>query len=117
MSLRGWQRAHQHVVLIVEDSDDTRESMRMLFELNGYRVAAVANGLEALHLMETLRFRPCIIVADLLMAKMDGLTFRTEQLKHPELAAIPVVAVTGHEGLRRHALDMDFSAALLKPCD
>ena len=108
---------HQHVVLVVEDSDVTRESLGLLFQMEGYRVATAPTGLEALHLMHTLGFRPCVIVADLIMPKMDGLTLRAEQQKHPDIAAIPIIALTGHEGLRRHALDVGFVAALLKPCD
>jgi CheY-like chemotaxis protein len=108
---------HQHVVLVVEDSDVARESLGLLLQMEGHRVATAPTGLEALHLMHTLRFRPCVIVADLIMPKMDGLTLRTEQQKYPELAAIPIIALTGHEGLRRHALDTGFAAGLLKPCD
>lgn len=105
------------MVLVVEDSDVARESLGLLLQMEGHRVATVPTGLEALHLMHTLRFRPCVIVADLIMPKMDGLTLRAEQQKYPELAAIPIIALTGHEGLRRHALDMGFTAGLLKPCD
>jgi CheY-like chemotaxis protein len=108
---------HQHAVLVIEDSDVTRESFALLLQMEGYRTVTAPTGLEALHLLHTLGLRPCVIVADLIMPKMDGLTFRAELLKHAELAAIPVIALTGHEGLRRHALDDGFAAGLLKPCD
>jgi CheY-like chemotaxis protein len=117
MMSEGVPTRHQHAVLIVEDSDVARESLGLLFQMEGHRVATAPSGLEALHLMHTLRFRPCVIVADIIMPKMDGLTMRAEQLRFPELASIPVIALTGHEGLRRHALDQGFAAALLKPCD
>jgi CheY-like chemotaxis protein len=113
----GTANHHQHVVLVVEDSGVARESLGLLLQMEGYRVATAPSGLEALHLLITLGFRPCVIITDLIMARMDGLTFRAEQRKHSEAADIPVIALTGHEGLRRHALDMDFAAALLKPCD
>src|SRR5688572_2413738 len=105
---------HAHSLLLVEDSDDERESLVMLLELAGYRVDAVRSALQALHLMLTLGLRPCTVVADIIMPGMDGLTFRAELLKHAELAAIPIVALTGHEGLRRHAVDNGFAAGLLK---
>jgi len=108
---------HQHVVLMVEDSDVARESLGLLLQMEGCRVATAPTGVEALHIMHTLGFRPCVIVADLIMPKMDGFSFRTEQLKYPELAPIPIIALTAHEGLRRHALDNGFVAGLLKPCD
>src|SRR5688572_19837225 len=106
---------HQHVVLVVEDSDVTRESLGLLFHMEGYRVATAPTGRVALQLMVTMRFRPCVVVADLKMPEMDGFTFRREQLKHSEVASIPVIAVTGHEELRRRALTAGFAAALAKP--
>jgi CheY-like chemotaxis protein len=116
MKSEGVPTRHQHTVLIVEDSDVARESLGLLFQMEGHRVATAPSGLEALHLLHTLGFRPCVIVADIIMPKMDGLTMRAQQLGYPELASIPVIALTGHEGLRRHALDQGFAAALLKPC-
>lgn len=104
---------HRHSVLVLEDRTDSREALRLLLESQGYEVTAAANGVEALQSMQT--FRPCVAIADIIMPNMDGLSFRQELLKSAEMAAIPVVALTGHEGLRRHALDEGFAAALLKP--
>ena len=104
---------HRHSVLVLEDIADSREALTLLLQSQGYEVAAAANGVEALRTMQT--FRPCVAIADLIMPTMDGLSFRQELLKHAEVAAIPVVALTGHEGLRRHALSEGFAAALLKP--
>jgi len=104
---------HRHSVLVLEDIADSREALTLLLEAEGYEVTAAANGAEALRTMQT--FRPCVAIADIIMPTMDGLSFRQELLKHADVAAIPVVALTGHEGLRRHALDEGFAAALLKP--
>jgi CheY-like chemotaxis protein len=117
MTSAGGGTRHRHVVLVVDDSDVARESLGLLFQMEDCGVATAPTGLEALHLMLTLGFRPCVVVADLIMPKMDGLTFRAEQQKHPEVAGVPVIALTGHEGLRRQALESGFAAALLKPCD
>ena len=105
--------SHRHSVLVLEDIADSREALRLLLEAEGYEVTAAANGAEALRTMQT--FRPCVAIADIIMPTMDGLSFRQELLKHADVAAIPVVALTGHEGLRRHALSEGFAAALLKP--
>ena len=108
---------HQHSVLIVEDSDATREALGILFELEGYRVTAAPDGAEAMHLLQADGLRPCVILVDLIMPTMDGLTFRLEQLQSDELGAIPTVALTANEGLRRQALDMGFADVLTKPCN
>jgi chemosensory pili system protein ChpA (sensor histidine kinase/response regulator) len=104
---------HRHSVLVLEDVADSRDALKLLLESEGYEVTAAANGVEALRTMQT--FRPCVAIADIIMPTMDGLSFRQELLKRAEVAATPVVAVTGHEGLRRHALTEGFAAALLKP--
>jgi CheY-like chemotaxis protein len=104
---------HRHSVLVLEDIADSREALTLLLESHGYQVTAAANGAEALRTMRT--FRPCVAIADIIMPTMDGLSFRQEMLKSAEMAAIPVVALTGHEGLRRHALTEGVAAALLKP--
>jgi CheY-like chemotaxis protein len=111
-------RSHScHTVLVVEDDADTRESLALLLECEGFGVTSVANGLEAIHLMQTLGFRPCAVVVDLIMPVMDGLTLGRHMLADPELARIPLFGLTGHEGLRRHALTEGFTAAYLKPAD
>jgi CheY-like chemotaxis protein len=104
---------HRHSVLVLEDVADSRDALKLLLESEGYEVTAAANGVEALRTMQTLR--PCVAIADIIMPTMDGLSFRQELLKRAEVAATPVVALTGHEGLRRHALTEGFAAALLKP--
>ena len=109
---------HEHVVLLIEDSESTRDALAQLLELEGYRVAAVPDGSDALHLIQTFDFRPCIIITDLMMPEVDGLAFHSELHRYPEreLAGIPVIALTAHADLRRQALAQGFTAALLKPC-
>jgi CheY-like chemotaxis protein len=105
---------HAHSVLIVEDSEDARDSLALLVELAGHHVVKAANGTEALALIQTGRVRACAIVLDLLMPQMDGLMFLRE-LRASVHAKTPVVAFTGHEGARKEALAMGCTAALLKP--
>jgi len=106
--------AHAHSVVIIEDSEDARESLALLLELQGHHVVTVSNGTEALDLIRAGRVRPCAIVLDLLMPQMDGLAFLKE-LRQSAHARIPVIVFTGHEGARKEALAMGCSAALLKP--
>jgi two-component system chemotaxis response regulator CheY len=106
---------HRHTVLVVEDHDDARSALVMALQLDGCEVASVADGTEAVEQLREARFRPCVIVLDLILPKMDGFTFHDWQQQSPGWGAIPVIALTGHEGLRRHALDKGFAAALLKP--
>jgi CheY-like chemotaxis protein len=110
--------AHEHVILLVEDFESIRVALAQLLELEGHRVAAVCDAREALHLLRSLAFSPCLIISDLSMPAIDGFGFYSELRKDPEadLATIPVIALTAHEDLRRRAIASGFAAALLKPC-
>jgi DNA-binding NtrC family response regulator len=116
MAAVGEAPQHRHTVLVVEDFDDARECLTLLIEVEGHRAIGVRGAVEALHMMVTLGLRPCVIVADLLLIGIDGLVFHAAMERYDEIAGIPTIALTGHEGLRRKAIDEGFAAALLKPC-
>ncbi|MFL5321643.1 MAG: PleD family two-component system response regulator [Myxococcaceae bacterium] len=60
----------------------TRKEVRQILEREGFHVLSAANGYEALDAISRCKGR-CIVVLDLLMPKMDGFQFLTEQLKLP----------------------------------
>jgi CheY-like chemotaxis protein len=80
-------------VLIVDDDRDIRETLGELLADDGFSIEAAWNGETALSRLEA-GFRPDVIILDLMMPVMDGLTFRALQRKHPALADIPVVGLT-----------------------
>ena len=80
-------------VLVVDDDDDVRESLRTVLEDEGYRVVALPDGKAALdHLVAG--GRPFVILLDLMMPVMDGATFRDRQAADAALRAIPVILIT-----------------------
>lgn len=101
-------------VMIVEDDAILRKSLAMLLKMEGYNVIEAKHGEEALRMMESVG-RPCIIILDLMMPVMDGITFRAEQLKREEFANVPVVIVTGHEDAKTIAEAISAHALLQKP--
>ena len=66
-------------ILVVDDDPDIRDSLREVLEDEGYEVACVGNGREALDHLKTANPRPCVILLDLMMPVMDGWQFRKEQ--------------------------------------
>src|SRR5688572_24068846 len=110
-------RGNEVSVLLVEDTEDNRLMMRRLLELSGYRVTEAVNGLEAVRVAE--RETPNIILMDLSLPIVDGLaaTRRIRQL--PELAEVPIVAVSAHDTADFHAeaLAAGCNAYITKPID
>ena len=86
----------QHrTVLIVEDSDDARYFMRLELEQLGYRIVEAENGEKAVEV--AIRERPDIILMDLSLPVMDGIT-ATENIRASDgLKTVPVIAVTAHQ--------------------
>ncbi len=93
--------AHRHTILVVEDNDDNRDALVFLLELEGVATRGARNGREALALLQD-GLRPCLIVLDLVMPDMDGLTFYRVMKADPDLASVPVVIVTA-SGLEAEA--------------
>jgi DNA-binding response OmpR family regulator len=79
-------------VLVVDDDPDMRELESMALSYDGFEVLTAADGLEALNLLSTEH--PCVIVLDLMMPGMDGLTFLVERKKRALGERIPVVCVS-----------------------
>ena len=79
-------------VLIVEDDDDVREFMQLLVSTAGYETMTARDGQDALVKMR--QRRPCLVLLDLQMPRMDGWEFRAQQMQDLSLSDIPVVCVT-----------------------
>ncbi len=76
-------------VLIVDDDEDMRETIAMLLQSEGFDVSEAANGQLAL---DALLSGPAfsVIILDVMMPVMDGITFLAHKAKGAH-AAIPVV--------------------------
>lgn len=79
-------------ILVVDDSFTTRTLEKSILEANGYDVCIAVDGVEALVCLRCDTFD--LIVADVQMPRMDGLTLLHEVKKDPRLRRIPVILVT-----------------------
>ena len=79
-------------VLLVDDDDVGRKSMRMALQQDGWEVSEAENGRNAL--AELGQAQPSAIILDLLMPQMDGFEFLEEVRRKPEWRDIPIVVVT-----------------------
>lgn len=109
--------AGKPVVLVVEDHDDTREMLQLLLGIFGCRVLAAANGDEAMNLAEQIL--PDMILMDMKMPRLDGLSLTRIIRSHPALRNVPIVAVTGIATPQFHdeALSAGCNDCLDKPID
>ena len=101
-------------ILIVEDDDDIREALSQILELEGYTVREAANGREALDISSREPL-PSLILLDLMMPIMDGWQFRSEQMKDPSLAKVPVVVISADAGVHEKVASFGAASVLPKP--
>lgn len=84
--------AHDIHVLVVDDQEVIRDTLQVALDDEGFSVECAANGREALAVIG--RWKPDVILLDLMMPVMDGWQFRREQQDDPALAHIPVLVIT-----------------------
>lgn len=99
-------------VLIVEDDTSTRDLFRIALRLAGFEVIAVADGVEALRLIEI--DPPAAIVLDLGLLTMSGADVALDVLSRDATCHIPVIVVTGQDAM---AIENTVACVLRKPID
>jgi CheY-like chemotaxis protein len=96
------ETSRRKTVLVVDDTEDIRELMRLQLATLGYRVAEASNGREAVE--AAVRERPALILMDLTMPVLDGLAAtrlirETDGISHVVIVAF--TALHSGEGMRR----------------
>ncbi len=106
-------------VLIVEDDPDTREMLSLMLATEGFHAVGAEDGLEALHLLRTVRHRapevPCLVLLDLKMPRLGGGEFRRAQLGDPTVANVPVAVMSGAVDAEQRAQALGAVATVTKP--
>src|SRR5258708_6770707 len=94
----------RRTILVVDDFDDTRWLLRTWLERKGFRVIEAHNGNEAFD--EAQLEAPDLIIMDLEMPELDGLSATRKIRGDLKLAGVPIVAVSayGAEQFRAPAL-------------
>ncbi|RWC55233.1 response regulator [Mesorhizobium sp.] len=102
-------------ILAVDDTPENLEILRMRLEANGYEVATAADGEEGLARARELT--PDLILLDIMMPKLDGISV-VRMLKHDQsLRSTPVILVTAKADTRDvvEGLDAGGDDYLTKP--
>ena len=84
----------RRTVLVVDDFDDTRLLLRTWFERRGFRVVEAENGIEAINRAEAET--PDLIIMDVQMPQLDGLSATRHIRSVKELGSVPIVAVSAY---------------------
>jgi two-component system, cell cycle response regulator DivK len=103
------------MILIVEDNEANRLLAGAVLEREGYRVEMAENSAQALDLLG--RRAPDLILMDIQLPGLDGLTLTRQLKRDTKTAAIPVVALTAlaMTGDRERTIAAGCSGYISKP--
>ncbi len=99
-------------ILIVDDEPDMRELIRMYLEKDSYTCIEAGDGNEALDLMDKEHFD--LIILDIMMPELDGITFTMKVREHSN---IPIIFLTarGDEWDKVYGLKIGADDYIVKP--
>ena len=103
------------LVLVVDDDRDIREIVMDVLQEAGMSAVGAADGADALRRLQA-GLRPDLILLDLMMPVMDGVTFRRLQLADPALASIPTVILSAYRDVAERTRALA-TKILAKPVD
>jgi UDP-3-O-acyl N-acetylglucosamine deacetylase len=100
------ERLRQKVILIVDDEDKVRESIREVLADEGYRVVDTGDGNRVLELID--EEKPGLVLLDIWMPQIDGIDL-LKQIKSKE-PGINVVMISGHGNIHTAVTATKFGA-------
>ena len=103
-------------ILVVENDEDTRCIYCTALEHHGYDVLQAEHGAEGIELAR--EHRPDLILMNLSMPELDGISATSILRGEPDTADIPIIACTGFISAdgQDKAVDAGVDAYLEKPC-
>ena len=102
-------------ILLIDDEKDMVQIMRKKMQAAGFQVSVAYNGKDGLEI--TGNEHPHLILTDVVMPVMDGLTFYHELKSRQDLSHIPVIVASAHGGTEETFRALGVKDFLTKPFD
>ena len=103
-------------ILVVEDTVELLYDLKAFLEREGdYTVITATNGMEGLQALEAQTDMPHLIISDIMMPEMDGLTFIEELQKKPQYQHIPIIVLSAKTSSKTEAMELGAAIFVSKP--
>jgi len=79
-------------ILLIEDDEQIRNMYQVAFEAQGFSCQTAEDGTKGLEMVKN--DKPDLVLLDIMMPNVDGMTVLTELKKDPELSMIPVIMLS-----------------------
>lgn len=100
-------------VLVVDDEDDFLHLMHFFLTLEGYEVETATDGIQAIQAVG--RDRPDLILLDVVMPKMDGLSALKHIREQDDTRDIPVIMLSILDEGKNQSKNLNITDYLVKP--
>jgi two-component system, cell cycle response regulator DivK len=102
-------------ILVIEDNEDNRQIIRDLLTSLSYELIEAVDGAEGVAMAQS--HRPDLILMDIQLPEMDGYKATRQIRAVPELAHVPIIAVTSYAltGDEAKARDAGCNGYVAKP--
>ncbi len=109
----------KRTVLVVEDNDMNMQLVEYLLEEGGYKIVKAASGEEALAITRNENAPPDLILMDIHLPGMDGLSVVRAMKSDERTGTIPILALTAHamRGDKDRFLEAGCDGYISKPID
>jgi two-component system, cell cycle response regulator len=104
-------------LLIVDDEERGRETLKLLLSSENYQLLLVASGQEAL--LKAPSFVPDLVLLDVMMPGMDGFEVCQHFREHPQLGEVPIIMLTAMSSreTRLRGIEAGADDFIIKPFD
>ncbi len=102
-------------ILVVDDEAATRMMLRMMLQLDGFTIQEANDGIDAL---EQIKIHPPdLLILDVMMPRMDGITLCKILRGRPETTSLPIIMLSGkvQPKAEREGLEAGANLYLHKP--
>jgi DNA-binding response OmpR family regulator len=83
----------EHRILIIEDDDIVRDTLKMILEHRGFQVTTSSSGINIK--AQILEDKPDLILTDIFLGDLDGREICQTVKNDPETSNIPVIIISG----------------------
>jgi CheY-like chemotaxis protein len=104
-------------ILVVDDNEDSAESLALLLKISGHEVEMANDGMAAVEMATS--FAPEVILLDIGLPKLNGYEAARAIRERPNGGSINLIALTGwgQEEDRQRSKDAGFDGHMVKPVD
>lgn len=103
------------VVLVVDDEEYIREMLNLMLQLHGFQVEEAEDGKDALRTIQAKK--PDVIIMDVMMPNMDGISLCKALRNDPATADLPIIMLSGKTNFNaeQDGLDAGANIYMFKP--